>query len=189
MPPTDSKVTRRNMGTPTRPPVTETGYPRRPGTGAREDGASVVVRARESRAHGEGRQRDGALLKSEQRSVDTDQRADEVWMLNVQRKLYQWSRENPNDNYRELWNWVTDLRNLRCAWRRVASNKGKRTPGVDGVTVGRIRRDGKEALFLEQIRRELRGGVLARRVRVSTWPGMPRRSGAHPHGDAAQGDG
>jgi group II intron reverse transcriptase/maturase len=90
--------------------------------------------------------------------VDTDQRADEVWMLNVQRKLYQWSRENPNDNYRELWNWVTDLRNLRCAWRRVASNKGKRTPGVDGVTVGRIRRNGKEALFLEQIRRELRGG-------------------------------
>ncbi len=158
MPPTDSKVTRRNMGTPTRPPVTETGYPRRPGTGAREGGASVVVRARESRVHGEGRQRDGALLKSEQRSVDTDQRADEVWMLNVQRKLYQWSRENPNDNYRELWNWVTDLRNLRCAWRRVASNKGKRTPGVDGVTVGRIRRDGKEALFLEQIRRELRGG-------------------------------
>jgi len=28
-------------------------------------------------------------------SVDTDARADKVWLLSVQRKLYQRSRENP----------------------------------------------------------------------------------------------
>jgi len=49
--------------------------------------------------------------------------------------FYQWSREHPEGAYRELWGLVTDIRNLRCAWRTVATNKGKRTPGIDGVTV------------------------------------------------------
>jgi len=66
--------------------------------------------------------------------VDTDARTDKVWLLNVQRKLYQWSRENPEGQYRELWGWITDSRNLQCAWRTVATNKGKRTPGIGGVT-------------------------------------------------------
>ena len=68
-------------------------------------------------------------------SVDTDARTDKVWLLSVQRKLYQWSRENPEGQYRELWGWITDSRNLQCAWRTVATNKGRRAPGVDGVTV------------------------------------------------------
>ena len=63
--------------------------------------------------------------------MDTDAKADKAWLLGVQRKLYQWSRENPEGAYHELWGWVTDIRNLRCAWRTIASNKGKRTPGVD----------------------------------------------------------
>ena len=75
--------------------------------------------------------------------MDTDAKADKVWLLGVQRKLYQWSRENPEGAYRELWGWVTDTRNLRCAWRTVASNKGKRTPGIDGVTVKHIRKLGE----------------------------------------------
>ena len=34
------------------------------------------------------------------------------------RKLYQWSRTHPEDSYRDLWNWTTDIRNLLwCAWR------------------------------------------------------------------------
>ena len=71
--------------------------------------------------------------------MDSDERADEAWLLGVQRKLYQWSRKNPDSCYRELWNWITDSRNLRCAWRKIASNKGNRTAGIDGMTVGRIR--------------------------------------------------
>ena len=70
--------------------------------------------------------------------MDTDHRADEAWVLDVQRKLYQWSQANPNDAWRDMWNWVTDIRTLRHAWRRIASNKGRRTAGVDGMTVRRI---------------------------------------------------
>ena len=40
--------------------------------------------------------------------MDTDAKADKAWLLDVQRKLYQWSRENPEGAYRELWGWVTD---------------------------------------------------------------------------------
>ena len=65
--------------------------------------------------------------------------ADEAWLFSVQRKLYLWSRTHPEDSYRDLWNWITDIRNLRCAWRKIALNKGRRTAGVDGMTVAGIR--------------------------------------------------
>jgi RNA-directed DNA polymerase len=108
-------------------------------------------------------------------SVDTDARTDKVWLLNVQRKLYQWSRENPEGQYRELWGWITDSRNLRFAWRTVATNKGRRTPGIDGVTVKDIHRQGETA-FLEGLRRELCSGSYVpspvRRVWIPK-PGKP----------------
>jgi group II intron reverse transcriptase/maturase len=107
--------------------------------------------------------------------VDTDARTDKVWHLNVQRKLYRWSRENPEGQYRELWNWITDIRNLRVAWQTVATNKGKRTPGADGVTVKRIHKLGKNA-YLEGVRKELRSGSYvpspSRRVLIPK-PGKP----------------
>ena len=78
------------------------------------------------------------VSKPEEQSVDSDYQADKVWLLSVQKKLYRWSLENPGGQYRNMWNWVTDLHNLRCAWRTVATNKGKRTPGIDGITVRRI---------------------------------------------------
>jgi len=90
--------------------------------------------------------------------VDTDYRAEHAWLLSVQTRLYQWSREHPAEPYRELWGWVTDLCNLRCAWHRIATNKGKRTSGIDGVTVGSIIREQGEAAFLTGLRRELRCG-------------------------------
>lgn len=91
-------------------------------------------------------------------SVDTDDQADEAWLLSIQRKLYQWSEANPDGCYRDLWNWVTDPRNLRCAWRQIASNRGARTAGVDGKTVARIcSATGREA-FLQELRDVLRSG-------------------------------
>ena len=68
--------------------------------------------------------------------MDSDSQANRAWLLNVQANLYQWSQTHPDDTYRDLWNWVTDPLNLRCAWHTIATNKGKRAPGVDGVTVG-----------------------------------------------------
>ena len=90
--------------------------------------------------------------------MDSDERADEAWLLGVQRKLYQWSRDNPESCYRELWNWVIDPRNLRCAWRKIASNKGKRTAGIDGMTVTRIRNGQGSEAFLTELRAALRAG-------------------------------
>ena len=64
------------------------------GEGHVRGGVPVVVRGRESRPRGEGGQETDRFLKPG-KSVDTDARTDKVWLLNVQRKLYQWSRENP----------------------------------------------------------------------------------------------
>ena len=147
------------MGTGDTSPVTDTGYPRRTGMGRQRDGARVVVRGRESRPHGEGEQGTDQRAKPQERSVDSDHQADKAWLLSVQRKLYQWSRQNLDESYRELWNWIIDPRNLRCAWARVATNQGKRTAGIDGKTVGSIRRDIGEHAYLEGLRSELRAGT------------------------------
>ena len=90
--------------------------------------------------------------------MDLGDQADEVWLLSVQRKLYQWSRTHPEDSYRDLWNWTTDIRNLRCAWRKIALNKGRRTAGVDGMTVAGIKVAMGMELFLEQLHGDLKSG-------------------------------
>lgn len=91
--------------------------------------------------------------------MDTDLRADSAWILGVQRKLYQWSQANPDDAWRDMWGWVTDLRTLRHAWRRVASNRGKRSAGIDGITADSIRKKGREQRFLTGLQTELRSGA------------------------------
>lgn len=90
--------------------------------------------------------------------MDTDHRTDKVWVLGIQRKLYQWSKANPDDQWRDMWGWLTDLRVLRHAWQRGASNKGRRTAGVDGMTVGRIR-NRSEHRFLVDLQADLRSGA------------------------------
>lgn len=91
--------------------------------------------------------------------MDTDRPADEAWILGVQRKLYLWSKANPDEAWRDLWGWLTDPRTLRCAWRRVSSNRGARSAGADGVTVGRIRAAGGEHPFLAGLQADLRHGA------------------------------
>jgi len=71
------------------------------GEGCVRDGVPEVVRGRESRPHGEGGQETDRFSMTE-KSVDTDVKADSAWLLDVQRKLYQWSRENPEGAYHEL---------------------------------------------------------------------------------------
>jgi RNA-directed DNA polymerase len=122
------------------------------------DGACVVVGARESRVHGEGGQGIDRIAKTEEPPVDSGDQADEAWLLGIQRKLYQWSSTNPDDTYGDLWNWIVDRRNLRCAWRRIARNKGNRTAGVDGKTVANIRATTGEEAFIEHLRDDLRNG-------------------------------
>ena len=91
--------------------------------------------------------------------MDSDNQADKAWLLSVQRRLYRWSKEKPEGAYGDVWNWVTDSRNLRCAWHSIAQNKGKRTPGADGLTVASIAAgEGGVPLFLDELREALRNG-------------------------------
>jgi RNA-directed DNA polymerase len=79
------------------------------------------------------------------------------WLLNRQRILYTRSHENPECAFRKLWGLVTDPCNLRSALARVARNKGRRTAGVDGITVGQILTKGVD-VFVSELRAELRAG-------------------------------
>ncbi len=143
--------------------VTHSGKLPRPATTRVEGGASVVVRARESRAHGEGRQSiDGAQAAPGQTAYAALQ-SDKDWLRNVQHVLHRRSREDLDFIFRKLWGFVTDPQNLRMALHRVARNRGSRTAGVDGVTVvSVVKRVGVEA-FVHELREELR----SRRYRPS----------------------
>lgn len=80
---------------------------------------------------------------------------DRQWLQNEQWKLYQRSWTESSYVFRKLWGLVTDPRNLRCAFARVARNRGRQTAGVDGVTVRRVVASGTER-FLADLRVELR---------------------------------
>jgi len=83
--------------------------------------------------------------------------ADRLWLQSVQRKLYARSRDNPDYRFEALWGLVTDPRNLRIAFSRVARNRGARTAGIDRITVRKIVQQGAES-YLVAIRKELRSG-------------------------------
>ena len=100
------------------------------------------------------------------------------WLLNEQRKLYTRSRTDPDYVFRRLWGLVTDPRNLRVALARVARNKGRRTAGVDGMTVrNMLAHDGVDN-FVGQLRERLRSGNFTpspvRRVLIPK-TGQPRK--------------
>lgn len=97
-------------------------------------------------------------MQKEKQAVDTDYRADEAWLLNIQRKLYAWSRSHPGERWRDMWNWIIHPRNLRLAWRRVARNRGARSAGVDRVTVRQIEQRIGIERFLTGLREQLRNG-------------------------------
>jgi RNA-directed DNA polymerase len=100
----------------------------------------------------------GKASKPRGKAMYVASKLDRAWLLNEQRKLYQRSYKEAAYVHRKLWGLVTDPRNLRIAFAVVARNKGKRTPGVDGVTVGSVLRDGLDA-FLDRIRVQLRTGA------------------------------
>lgn len=58
---------------------------------------------------------------------------DRRWLLNVRRKLYALSQQNPDFVMGKLWGFVTDPHNLRIALARVCRNHGHRSAGVDGI--------------------------------------------------------
>lgn len=84
---------------------------------------------------------------------------DRAWLQNVGRRLHSQSQTHIDLVFRKLWGFVTDERNLRIALSRVAQNRGKRTAGIDEVTVRQLlAREGAD-LFVRRLRSELRSGT------------------------------
>lgn len=80
-------------------------------------------------------------------------------ILDMQRKLYCWSRSDRDKVFSDLFNLVCDSRTLALAWKYLSQNQGSRTPGVDGVTRRKIEEQpGGTTKFLDRLREDLRSG-------------------------------
>jgi RNA-directed DNA polymerase len=85
--------------------------------------------------------------------------SEQDWLRSVQRELHRRSREDLGYVFRKLWGFIVDPRTLRCAFQRVARNRGSRTAGIDGVTVGKlVRKSGGGDVFVQALREELKAG-------------------------------
>src|SRR4051812_35848786 len=121
------------------------------------DGAVVVLRGRESRPHGEGRQRDFAGRDCN--DVESPVNVGELWpdfdearvrVRWMQTKLHVWATRDPGRVFKDLHNLVFDEAFLMHAWERVSQNRGGRTAGVDGVVPRSLPRN--PVRFLTDIR-------------------------------------
>jgi RNA-directed DNA polymerase len=99
----------------------------------------------------------------------------------MQAKLHRWAGEDSSRRFGDLFNLVCDPEFLAEAWFRVAGNKGKRTPGIDAVTVADIENGIGVGVFLEEIRGLLKSGefrpVAVRQVMIPKKSGKLRKLG------------
>jgi RNA-directed DNA polymerase len=80
----------------------------------------------------------------------------EARVLGIQTKLHQWATDDPIRRFDDLYNLIHDPAVLVHAWRRVRSNRGARTAGVDGETAHYIEAVRGEQAFLSELRDDLK---------------------------------
>lgn len=100
----------------------------------------------------------------------------------MQIKLHRWAGEDSSRRFGDLFNLVCDPYFLAESWTRVRSNRGARTPGVDGLRAVDVEyRDGGVGGFLEEIRRQLKDGTYrpsaVRQVEIPKANGKVRKLG------------
>ena len=76
----------------------------------------------------------------------------------MQAKLHRWAVADPGRRFDDLFNIVHDPATLIVAWDRVATNRGAKTAGSDGWTVTRIETDVGVAVFLDDLREQIKSG-------------------------------
>src|SRR5665647_581955 len=143
---------------------------RRP-IGPGRGGAAVVLRVRESRTHGEGRQqfREGmeAVMPKDAPPNGGAPPEDEPFIgprrrvSEMQAKLHRWAAADPGRRFDDLFNFVHDPATLIVAFDRVAGNTGSRTPGVDGLTVADVEEVIGVPGFLDDLHARLKAGTFA----------------------------
>jgi RNA-directed DNA polymerase len=93
-----------------------------------------------------------------------------ITVRRMQTKLHRWATEQPGRRFGDLFNLVADPAFLVCAWERVTTNQGARTPGIDKVSVGLVETWVGTEAFLSQIRDALKSSafrpVAVRRVMI-----------------------
>ena len=143
------------------------GWAHRRPIGSGWGGAAVVVRGRESRPHGQGRQRNSRIKEAvmpedappnggaptEQTPLGSYGRVSEM-----QAKLHRWAAADADRRFDDLFNFVFDPATLVVAFDRVATNRGARTAGSDGLTVARIESEVGAPEFLDGLRTQLKSG-------------------------------
>src|SRR5206468_9861500 len=133
-------------------------------------GGLVVVRVRESRAHGEGDQQvsrkdagmpGGTLVKTGAPGLEWLPLAAERRVLEIQTRLHRWAAGDPHHRFDDLFNLVADPAFLMVAWDRVRGNKGAKTPGVDGRTAVSVQVTVGVEQFLGELRSSLKDRTFA----------------------------
>ena len=81
-----------------------------------------------------------------------------VRVSEMQAKLHRWAVADPGRRFDDLFNLVHDPATLIVAWDRVATNRGAKTAGSDGWTVTRIETDVGVAVFLDDLRAQIKSG-------------------------------
>jgi RNA-directed DNA polymerase len=76
----------------------------------------------------------------------------------MQAKLHRWAAADPDRRFDDLFNLVHDPATLLLAFDRVATNRGARTAGSDGLTVARIEAEIGVPRFLDELRGLIKSG-------------------------------
>ncbi len=76
----------------------------------------------------------------------------------MQAKLHRWAVADPGRRFDDLFNLVHDPATLIVAWDRVATNRGANTAGSDGWTATRVETDVGVAVFVDDLRAQIRSG-------------------------------
>jgi RNA-directed DNA polymerase len=90
--------------------------------------------------------------------------SDEAWVgprrrvSEMRAKLHRWAAADPGRRFDDLFNLVHDPATLIGAWDRVATNRGAKTAGSDGWTVTRIETEVGVAVFLDDLRTQIKSG-------------------------------
>jgi hypothetical protein len=85
----------------------------------------------------------------------------EARVLGIQTKLHRWAADDRRCRFDDLFNLVCAPAFLLVGWRRVRGNKGARSAGVDGQTAYHVERERGEAVFLAELRADLKAQVFA----------------------------